>query len=193
MRTKARDGFIKALRDARRWLDELQSDPSQTIESLAVREGKSERSIRMTISLGFISPVLAKAAMEGRLPRGFSVKRLVDLPMLWSEQWDCRRRFRFEPNSADPSRSFLRAAYLRVVVGKRPASAPASRSRGPGNGILRAETGGGFRAQNAGERSEFGSQTATRLPNRPELRGFPPTRKPRRFAGTARWAMQGSN
>ncbi|MGD1038701.1 MAG: hypothetical protein ABR878_16335, partial [Roseiarcus sp.] len=46
-----------------------------------------ERSIRMTLSLAFISPVLAKAAMEGRLPRGFSVKRLVDLPMLWSEQW----------------------------------------------------------------------------------------------------------
>jgi site-specific DNA recombinase len=54
---------------------------------LAVREGKSERSIRMTLSLAFISPVLAKAAMEGRLPRGFSIKRLTDLPMLWSEQW----------------------------------------------------------------------------------------------------------
>ena len=25
--------------------------------------------------------------MEGRLPRGFSVKRLTELPMLWSEQW----------------------------------------------------------------------------------------------------------
>ena len=25
--------------------------------------------------------------MEGRLPRGFSVKRLTDLPMLWSKQW----------------------------------------------------------------------------------------------------------
>ena len=48
---------------------------------------KSERSIRMTLSLAFLSPVLAEAAMEGRLPRGFSVKRLVDLPMLWSEQW----------------------------------------------------------------------------------------------------------
>ena len=58
-----------------------------TIESLAVHEGKSERSIRMTLSLALISPVLAKAAMEGRLPRGFSVKRLTDLPMLWSEQW----------------------------------------------------------------------------------------------------------
>jgi hypothetical protein len=25
--------------------------------------------------------------MEGRLPRGFCVKRLTDLPVLWSEQW----------------------------------------------------------------------------------------------------------
>ena len=87
MRTNAREGFIKALRDARRWLDELLFDPAQTIESLAVREGKSERSIRMTLSLAFISPVLAEAAMEGRLPRGFCIKRLTDLPMLWSEQW----------------------------------------------------------------------------------------------------------
>jgi hypothetical protein len=68
MRTKARDGdgFIKALRDAHRWLDELLFDPAQTIEPLAIREGKSERSIRMTLSLAFISPVLAEAAMEGR-------------------------------------------------------------------------------------------------------------------------------
>ena len=50
-------------------------------------EGKSERSIRMTLSLGFMSPALAEAAMEGRLPRGFCIKRLTDLPMLWSEQW----------------------------------------------------------------------------------------------------------
>ncbi len=70
-----------------RWLDELLVDPTQTIESLAIREGKSERSIRMTLSLAFMSPALAGAAMEGRLPRGFCIKRLTDLPMLWSEQW----------------------------------------------------------------------------------------------------------
>ena len=91
MRTKARDSFIRALRDAHRWLDELLVDPAQTIESLAMREYKSERSIRMTMSLAFVSPVLAKAAMEGRLPRGFSVKRLTDLPMLWFEQWRAMR------------------------------------------------------------------------------------------------------
>ena len=53
-----------------------------TIESLAIREGKSERSIRMTLSLAFMSPALAEAAMEGRLPRGFCIKRLTDLPMI---------------------------------------------------------------------------------------------------------------
>ena len=72
-------------------------------------------------------------------------------------------------------------------------AASALPSRGPGNGILWAETGGRFQPQNAGERPEFGSQTATRLTNRPELRGFLPARKPRRFAGTVWWAMQGSN
>jgi hypothetical protein len=81
MRTKARDSFIGASRDARHWLDGLLIDSAQTIESLAMRERKRERSIRMTVSFAFVSPVLAKAAMDGRLPRGFSVKRLTDLPM----------------------------------------------------------------------------------------------------------------
>jgi site-specific DNA recombinase len=87
MRTKARDGFVKALRAAHRWLDELLSDPNTSADSLAVREGKSERSIRMTPSLAFPSPVLSEAAMDGRLPRGFSIRRLTELPILWSEQW----------------------------------------------------------------------------------------------------------
>ena len=47
--------------------------------------------------------------------------------------------------------------------------------------------------QNAGERSEFGSQTATRSANRPELRGFLPTWKPRRFAETGWWSKGDSN
>jgi len=39
----------------------------------------------MTLWLAFLAPVLAEAAMDGRLPRGFSVKRLTELPMLRSE------------------------------------------------------------------------------------------------------------
>ena len=87
MRTKARVVFVDALRRAHRWLDELMTDPQQSVESLAIREGKTERSIRMTLSLAFLAPAIVKAAIEGRLPRGFGVARLVDLPMAWSDQW----------------------------------------------------------------------------------------------------------
>ena len=86
MKTGARDTLIDAMRNARCWLDQLVRDPSLTIKALAVRERKSERSIRMTLSLAFIAPQVAHAAIDGRLPRGFNVKRLPDLPMLWREQ-----------------------------------------------------------------------------------------------------------
>ncbi len=75
MRTKARAVLIDALRDAHRWLDELTTDSSHTIESIAAREKKTERSIRLTMSLAFLSPALVKAAIDGRLPRGFGIKR----------------------------------------------------------------------------------------------------------------------
>ena len=91
MRTEARAVLTDALRDAHRWLDELTTSPHLTIESLAAREGKTERWIRRTISLAFLSPGLVKAATEGRLPRGFGVKRLMDLPMAWPDQWSALR------------------------------------------------------------------------------------------------------
>ena len=55
------------------------------------REGKTVRSIRMTLSLAFLAPEIVKAAVEGRLPRGFGLKRLVDLPMAWPDQWRALR------------------------------------------------------------------------------------------------------
>ena len=46
----------------------------------------------------------AKAAVEGRLPRGFGLKRLVDLPMAWPDQWRAlglrKRRRRRKERSA---------------------------------------------------------------------------------------------
>jgi site-specific DNA recombinase len=61
MRSEARAILTDALRDAHRWLDELATSPNQTIESLAAREGKTERWIRRTISLAFLCPALVKA------------------------------------------------------------------------------------------------------------------------------------
>jgi hypothetical protein len=65
----------------------LLSDSRLTLESLASREDKTVRSIQMTVSLAFLAPEIVRAAVEGRLPRGFGLKRLVDLPMAWPHQW----------------------------------------------------------------------------------------------------------
>jgi site-specific DNA recombinase len=88
MRTTAQTVLVESLAKAHLWLDQLVIDPTESIAVIAQREGKSERSIRMTLSLAFIDPRLIRAAVERRLPRGFGVKRLTDLPMLWSAQWD---------------------------------------------------------------------------------------------------------
>jgi site-specific DNA recombinase len=87
MPANARTLLIEAIRNAHRWLDELLTDPRLTLESLALREGRTVRSIRMILSLAFLAPEIVKAAVEGRLPRGFGLKRLVDLPMAWPDQW----------------------------------------------------------------------------------------------------------
>ena len=87
MPANARAILIEHFRYAHRWLDELLSDLRLTLESLASREDKSERSIRMTLSLAFLALEIVKTAVEGRLPRGFGLKRLVDLPMAWPDQW----------------------------------------------------------------------------------------------------------
>jgi hypothetical protein len=44
------------VRDAHRWLDELTTSPNLNIGSLAAREGKTERWIRLTISPAFLCP-----------------------------------------------------------------------------------------------------------------------------------------
>jgi site-specific DNA recombinase len=46
-----------------------------------LREGKTDRSIRRTLSLAFLARDIVKAAVEGRLQHGYGLKRVVDLPM----------------------------------------------------------------------------------------------------------------
>ena len=87
MRSEARSRFATAIRNARRWLDQLVADPAISIASIAAIERRTERSIRQIISLAFLDPPLVDAALNGRLPRGFGIKRLLDLPVVWPEQW----------------------------------------------------------------------------------------------------------
>jgi site-specific DNA recombinase len=87
MRSEARSRFAIGFRNARHWLDHLVADPAISIASIAAREKRTERSIRQTLSLAFLDPALVEAALQGDLPRGFGLKRLLDLPVGWPEQW----------------------------------------------------------------------------------------------------------
>ena len=87
MRIEARRAFAAAYGKARLWLDHLTDDPKTSVQDIANREQRTERSIRQTLSLAFLDPALVVAALAGRLPRGFGLKRMMDLPAVWSEQW----------------------------------------------------------------------------------------------------------
>jgi hypothetical protein len=86
MRVEAHAKLIEGLRLAHGWLDELFNDPEASTRSIAEREGRSERSVRMLLSLTFVDPAVVTAALERRLPRGFGMSRLTDLPPDWTEQ-----------------------------------------------------------------------------------------------------------
>jgi DNA invertase Pin-like site-specific DNA recombinase len=87
IRQNEQQNLIRAIANGKAWLQELINGHDVTPAAIARREGKSERSIRMTLSLAFLDPKLIRLAIDSRLPRGFGARRLMDLPMLWSQQW----------------------------------------------------------------------------------------------------------
>ncbi len=86
IRSENRATLVASIARARRWLDELITDPTAKPESIAKREQCSVRKVNLTLSLAFLAPDLAKAAIDGTLPRGMGVVRLADLPAEWSRQ-----------------------------------------------------------------------------------------------------------
>jgi site-specific DNA recombinase len=86
IRSENRATLVASIARGRRWLQELIADATAILQSIAEREACSARRVSMTISLAFLAPDLVKAAIEGRLPHGMGVTRLVDLPAEWSRQ-----------------------------------------------------------------------------------------------------------
>ena len=86
VRLETRATLVTSIARGRLWLNELMSDATATTQAIAKREGCSIRKVNMTISLAFLAPNLVKAAIEGRLPHGMGVSRLIDLPAEWSRQ-----------------------------------------------------------------------------------------------------------
>jgi hypothetical protein len=81
--------LLKAIARARRWSDELVSGRARSVDEIARRVGLDRRSVRRLIPLGFLSPRVVQAIVEGDQPPEVGVMALtrrIDLPMLWTAQ-----------------------------------------------------------------------------------------------------------
>ena len=87
IRAETRVTLVRSIALGRRWLQQLVDGSAADPDEIAAREGCSKRHVMRMISLAFLAPDLVKAAMDGRLPRGIGVTRLIDAPSEWSRQW----------------------------------------------------------------------------------------------------------
>ena len=79
------ESLTRSIAEGRQWLKEIMAGTA--IRAIALREKRSERMFRMMLSLAFLDPKLVRATLHGTLPRGVSMRRLVDAPILWHDQW----------------------------------------------------------------------------------------------------------
>jgi len=86
LKSDVRARIVVAIVKARVWLDQLVRSEVPDIEAIAQRERRSERSVRMTLSLAFLAPDIVEAVIKGTLAPGLRLTDLTDLPMSWTEQ-----------------------------------------------------------------------------------------------------------
>ncbi len=92
IRSETRARLLEGIARGRSWLDELLLGQMTDTKQIAVREGCSDRSVRMTLSLAFLNPKLVTAAVEGRLPGSAGSATFFDASPQWSDQNRCRLR-----------------------------------------------------------------------------------------------------
>jgi DNA invertase Pin-like site-specific DNA recombinase len=86
IRADAQANLVDAIARARTWVEEIVSGKIDGVEAIAARDGRSPRSIRMTLSLAFLAPDIVGGAVGGTLAKGIGPSRLADLPAYWVEQ-----------------------------------------------------------------------------------------------------------
>jgi site-specific DNA recombinase len=86
IRADYRARLVTAIARGRLWLSQIEAGAVNGVTEIAIREDCSPRHVNMTISLAFLAPSLVKAAVEGRLPRGIGLARLIDAPAEWDQQ-----------------------------------------------------------------------------------------------------------
>jgi len=80
-----RVALVRSIGLGRFWLQKIM-DEGTTVAAIAADHGCGIRMVNMTISLAFLSPSIVTAAVDGKLPRGLSVRTLKDPPPEWSQQ-----------------------------------------------------------------------------------------------------------
>jgi site-specific DNA recombinase len=81
--------LLKAVARGRRWSSDLLSGRASSVRDIARRAGVAGRYVREILPLGFLSPRIVKAIVEGRQPPELTVidlTRRLELPLLWSAQ-----------------------------------------------------------------------------------------------------------
>jgi site-specific DNA recombinase len=86
IRADYRARLVAAIARGRLWLSQIETGAVSGVTEIAIREDCSPRHVNMTVSLAFLAPSLVKAAVEGRLPRGVGLARLIDAPAEWDQQ-----------------------------------------------------------------------------------------------------------
>lgn len=86
IRAEKRARMLQAIARSRRWVDDLISGKMRDLDQIATREHRSERSVRMTISLAFLKPDVVDAIIAGNLKRASTLASLIDAPTLWRQQ-----------------------------------------------------------------------------------------------------------
>ena len=82
-----REALLIAIAKARQWIEDLTHGRVASFATIARREGKVERHIRLLAPLAFLSPRIVSAILDGSAPANLTVIQLVRaLPYSWAEQ-----------------------------------------------------------------------------------------------------------
>jgi site-specific DNA recombinase len=91
IRSETRARLVEGIALAKTWLEELLSGRARDTEEIAMREKRSERSVRMLLNLAFLPPAIVRAAVEGTLPRSCGITKLTEVGFDWGNPMNERK------------------------------------------------------------------------------------------------------
>lgn len=85
IRAETRARLLLGIVKARRWIDDLITGRATDMQTIADREGCSERSVRAKLNFAFLAPAIVRAALDGTLPASTGISQFTNAPMVWEQ------------------------------------------------------------------------------------------------------------